>query len=408
MSSKVIRFENVSKVYSRYFGLMKFKNFLDRMKNGQIGKRLVHEDDIVALDNLSFTVQRGESVGIIGRNGAGKSTILKLMNRTVFPTKGNVHVSGSVGGLIELTAGFNSELSGRNNVYLNAAILGFSSSEIRDLMDPIVTISELREFIDVPVKKYSSGMKVRLGFAIAMATSPDIVLLDEVFAVGDAEFKKKSVKMMETYLEDKTLVFVSHNMNQIQTICSRVIVLDDGGIVYDGDVAGGVEHYKKLTSSAMNRNGHTLIPRNLQKGFSEEPTVAVESLKITNLEGDCTKTIEHGQKVVLYILLKTKEVLADLKLKIVVKRSLMDTISDILGQYNMIIKEENLIRSKEVRVSFCTDNLAPGTHTVEIVPQYIKQPPRVALDSYSECFDIVSETAYEAEGLINLNFSIEE
>jgi len=185
-------------------------------------------------------------------------------------------------------------------------------------------------------------------------------------------------------------------------------VLDGGGIVYDGDVAGGIEHYNTLTSSAMNRNGHTLIPRNLQKGFSEEPTVAVDSVKITTLEGDCTKTIEQGQKVVLYIFLKTKEVLSDLTLKVLVKRSLMDTFSDILGQYNMIIKEENLIRSKEVKVSFCTNNLVPGTHTLEIVPEYIKQPPRAALDSYSERFDIVSETVHETEGLINLNFSIEE
>jgi ABC-type multidrug transport system ATPase subunit len=234
------------------------------------------------------------------------------------------------------------------------------------------------------------------------------VLLDEVFAVDDAGFKKKSMKMMETYLENKTLVLVSHNMKQVLQICSRIIVLEGGGIVYDGEVEKGIEHYNTLMGSSRNRTGHTLLPRNLQKGFAEEPAVTVERIDITGLQGDRLETIRHGQKVVLYIYLKTKEVLSDLMLKVVVKRSLMDTFSDILGQYNMIIKEENLIRSKEVKVSFCTNNLVPGTHTIEIVPQYIKQPLRAALDSYSECFDIVSETAHEAEGLINLNFSIEE
>jgi ABC-type polysaccharide/polyol phosphate transport system ATPase subunit len=408
MSFDIIRFDHVSKIYSRYFGLMKLKNFLDRVKNGQIGRRLMREDDIVALNDLSFTVEKGERVGIIGRNGAGKSTILKLMNHTVFPTKGVVHMGGSVGGLIELTGGFHTELSGRNNVYLNAAILGFNSSEIKELMNPIITISGLREFIDVPVKKYSSGMKVRLGFAIAMATSPDIVLLDEVFAVGDAEFKKKSMRMMETYLEDKTLVFVSHNMNQVQQICTRIIVLDDGGIAYDGDVEKGIEHYNRLMNSSQNRRGHTIIPRNLQKGFAEEPPVAVETLSITDFDGMPLKTVRHGQKVVLRILLRTKAVLSDLKLKVMVKRSLMDTFSDVLGQFNVIIPRQNLESKKEVAISFCTDNLAPGEHVIEIVPEYLKQPARAALDSYSDTFELVSETEQKADGLINLGFSIEE
>lgn len=408
MSSDIIRFDGVSKVYSRYFGLMKLKNFLDRVKNGQIGRNLVREDDIVALKDLSFSVTKGERIGIIGRNGAGKSTILKLMNHTVFPTKGSVRMEGTVGGLIELTGGFHTELSGKNNVYLNAAILGFNSSEIKELMEPIITISGLKEFIDVPVKKYSSGMKVRLGFAIAMATSPDIVLLDEVLAVGDVEFKKKSMKMMETYLEDKTLVFVSHNMKQVYQICSRALVLEGGGIVYDGEVEKGIEHYNTLMGSSMKRTGHTLIPRNLQKGFAEEPAVAVDTLDITDLEGELLKTVRHGQKVVLRILLRTKAVLSDLKLNVVVKRALMDTFSDVLGQFNMIIEEENLRMSREIKVSFSTDNLAPGEHVVEIVPEYLKQPARAALDSYCDTFEVVSDAEHEVDGLVNLDFAIDD
>ncbi|MBN2323417.1 MAG: ATP-binding cassette domain-containing protein [Spirochaetes bacterium] len=408
MSYDIIRFNHVSKIYSRYFGLMKLKNFLDRVKNGQIGRRLMRMDDIVALNDISFSVEKGERVGIIGRNGAGKSTILKLMNHTMFPTKGTVHIDGSVGGLIELTGGFHSELSGRDNVYLNAAILGFSSSETKDLMGPIITISGLKEFIDVPVKKYSSGMKVRLGFAIAMATSPDIVLLDEVLAVGDAEFRTKSMRMMETYLEDKTLVFVSHNMKQVQQICTRILILNEGGIAYDGDVEEGIERYYRLMDSSQNRRGHTIIPRNLQKGFSEEPAVAVETLSITNFDGMPLKTVRHGQKVVLRILLQTNKIISDLKLKVMVKRSLMDTFSDVLGQFNVIIPRRNLELSKEIAVSFRTDNLSPGEHVVEIVPEFVKQPARSALDSYSETFEIVSDTEQEADGLINLNFTIEE
>ena len=407
MSSDIIRFDHVSKIYSRYFGLMKLKNFLDRVKNGQIGKKLLREDDIVALKDLSFTVEKGERVGVIGRNGAGKSTILKLMNHTVFPTKGTVRIDGSVGGLIELTGGFHAELSGRNNVYLNAAILGFNSSEIKELMDPVITISGLREFIDVPVKKYSSGMKVRLGFAIAMATSPDIVLLDEVLAVGDAEFRKKSMRMMETYLEDKNLVFVSHSMSQVQRICTRVIMIDDGSIVYDGNVEEGIERYNRLMDSSMYKRGHTIIPRNLQKGFAEKPPVAVETLSITDFDGMPLKTVRHGQKVVLRILLQTNKILSDLKLRVMVKRSLMDTFSDVLGQFNVIIEEENLRRTREIKISFGTENLAPGEHVVEIVPEYLKQPARAALDSYSDTFEVVSEAVYETDGLVNLHFTIE-
>ena len=180
MSSKVIRFENVTKVYSKYFGILKLKNFLDRIKNGQLGKKLVREAPFRAVDNASFVVEKGESVAIIGRNGAGKSTILKLINKIAYPTTGKIRVPVTVGGLVELGAGFESELTGRDNVDLGAAILGFSPAEAKDIQRQVVEISELDHYIDVPMKKYSSGMRVRLGFALTMATNPDIVLLDEV------------------------------------------------------------------------------------------------------------------------------------------------------------------------------------------------------------------------------------
>jgi len=225
--------------------------------------------------------------------------------------------------------------------------------------------------------------------------------------VGDAQLKKKSIRMMETYLQDKTLVFVSHNMKQVQQICSWVIVLEYGSVSYDGDVQGGRENYNKLMGSSGERTGHTLIPRNLQKGFPEEPAVSVETLAITGLEGEPLKIVRHGQQVVLHIFLETKAVLSNLKLAITVKRTLMDTFADVLGRFDPIIPRRKLERSKEISISFCTDNLSPGKHVVEIIPEYLKQSARSALDSYSDTFDLVSEEE-TAAGLVNLNFTIEE
>jgi len=206
--------------------------------------RVEKGDEFWALRDVNFTVQKGDTLGIIGRNGAGKSTLLKILSRITSPTEGQVAMKGRVSSLLEVGTGFHPELTGRENMYLNGAILGMSRTEVRTKFDEIVDFSGLSEFIDTPVKRYSSGMYVRLAFAVAAHLEPEILIVDEVLAVGDAEFQKKCLgRMGQVSRDGRTILFVSHNMNAIQTLCRRGIVIDDGKIDFDGEAKGAVDHY---------------------------------------------------------------------------------------------------------------------------------------------------------------------
>jgi lipopolysaccharide transport system ATP-binding protein len=198
------------------------------------------------LDSLSFEVNRGEVVGIIGRNGAGKSTLLKVLSRITEPTKGRVELHGRVGSLLEVGTGFNPELTGRENVYLNGAILGMKKAEIDRRFDEIVAFAEVEKFIDSPVKRYSSGMYVRLAFAVAAHLEPEIMMVDEVLAVGDVQFQKKCLgRMSDVGKEGRTVLFVSHNMSALQNLCHRALWLSSGRIVGDGESSLIVSNYLK-------------------------------------------------------------------------------------------------------------------------------------------------------------------
>jgi lipopolysaccharide transport system ATP-binding protein len=199
---------------------------------------------IWALRDVSFTIQRGEVVGIIGRNGAGKSTLLKVLSRITEPTTGYAEVRGRVGSLLEVGTGFHPELTGRENVYLNGAILGMKRAEIERKFDEIVAFAEVEKFIDTPVKRYSSGMYLRLAFAVAAHLEPEILLVDEVLAVGDAQFQKKCLsKMQDVGQEGRTVLFISHNMSAITRLCERTILLDEGRVVADGPSSRVVKTY---------------------------------------------------------------------------------------------------------------------------------------------------------------------
>ena len=198
-----------------------------------------------ALDGVSFSVMPGEAVGIIGHNGAGKSTLLKLISRVTAPSDGEIRLRGRVASMLEVGTGFHPELTGRENVYLNGAILGMTKAEIDKKFDEIVKFAEMEQFIDTPVKRYSSGMYVKLAFSVAAHLDSEIMIMDEVLAVGDAKFQNKCLGKMgdEAASNNRTILYVSHNMNTIQRLCTRVIVLDHGRVIYDGDTAGGVAMY---------------------------------------------------------------------------------------------------------------------------------------------------------------------
>ncbi len=258
----VISFENVCKNYKLYSkgGLYlrdRLSHVLHRLNpfNGAqltlTDKRQPFERDFAAIKNVSFDIKQGEAVGFIGRNGAGKSTILKLLASVTKPTSGKVSINGRVAALIEVGAGFHPELTGRENVFLNASILGMKKVEIEKRFDSIVAFAELEDFIDTPVKHYSSGMYVRLGFAIAVHTDPDIYLIDEVLAVGDESFQKKCLDTLAAHkAAGKTMILVSHDLAKIDEVCGRVIYVNHGEIGFDGTSRQAIGKYREDISGA--------------------------------------------------------------------------------------------------------------------------------------------------------------
>jgi ABC-type polysaccharide/polyol phosphate transport system ATPase subunit/SAM-dependent methyltransferase len=217
------------------------------------GARRQRVEEFWALKGVSLKIREGESVGLVGRNGSGKSTLLKIVAGIHRPTSGQllVHANARIGSMIELGTGFHPELTGRENVFLNASIHGFSRAEAMALYEPVVEYSGLRHFMDVPLKNYSSGMAMRLGFAVAAKLDPDVLLLDEIFAVGDEDFQKQCLETIKAFeARGKTILFVSHSATAVQAICDRACVLDQGQLVYDGTVEGGLTEYRRLNAAS--------------------------------------------------------------------------------------------------------------------------------------------------------------
>src|SRR5437762_4729389 len=259
MSDAIITVENLGKKYSlrhqrkeRYTALRdviaeKALGFFKNLKSGNGVS--VSKEDFWALKDVSFEVQRGETVGVIGRNGAGKSTLLKILSRITEPTNGRIRIRGRIGSLLEVGTGFHPELTGRENVFLNGAILGMTRVEIKAKFDEIVAFAETEKFLDTPVKRYSSGMYVRLAFAVAAHLEPEILVVDEVLAVGDAEFQQKCLgKMEQVSRGGRTVLFVSHNMAAIEALCSSGLVLAEGKLVTRADAKAAVETYLRQLS----------------------------------------------------------------------------------------------------------------------------------------------------------------
>jgi lipopolysaccharide transport system ATP-binding protein len=212
------------------------------------------EEEFWAVNDVSFTVQPGEVVGIIGRNGAGKSTLLKILSRITKPTRGRCTIHGRMGSLLEVGTGFHPELTGRENIFMNGSLLGMTRREIQSKFDEIVAFSEIEKFLDTPVKRYSSGMYVRLAFAIAAHLEPEILIVDEVLAVGDSNFQRKCLgKMEEVAAHGRTVLFVSHIMPMIQRLCGRAIVLEKGGVIWDGDPANAIRYYLNTGANSPGR-----------------------------------------------------------------------------------------------------------------------------------------------------------
>lgn len=256
MGEVLIKVDGVSKKFAKdlkkslLYGLSDVFSGITRKKQD----KSLRKDEFWAVKDISFEVRRGECLGLIGHNGAGKSTLLKILNGLIAPDEGSVTMYGKVGALIELGAGFNPILTGRENIYNNAAVIGFSKQEIEAKYDEIVAFAELEEFIDMPVQNYSSGMKVRLGFAIAAQMEPDVLIIDEVLAVGDLGFILKCFKQIDKLLPDTAVIFVSHSMPMVARVSTQIILMEKGIAEYSGkDVPKGINaYYGKFTTSDSN------------------------------------------------------------------------------------------------------------------------------------------------------------
>lgn len=262
MSNIILKIENLSKQYRLgLVGTGTISHDLNRwwhkvrgkkdpyLKVGDVNNRATKgtSDYVWALKDINFEVKKGEVLGIIGKNGAGKSTLLKILSKITSPTTGSIKSKGRVASLLEVGTGFHGEMTGRENIFLNGAILGMTKKEITDKLDEIIEFSGCERYIDTPVKRYSSGMTVRLAFAVAAFLEPDILIIDEVLAVGDAEFQKKAIGKMQEISkgEGRTVLFVSHNMAAVKSLCTRGMVLENGGVVFEGDVDKCIDEYLK-------------------------------------------------------------------------------------------------------------------------------------------------------------------
>jgi len=274
-------------------------------------------DRFLALDDISFEVKKGEALGIIGHNGAGKSTLLKLLSRVTAPTTGKISYNGRITSMLEVGTGFHPELTGRENIYMNGAILGLTKTEIDQKIEEIIDFSEVRQFIDTPVKRYSSGMYVKLAFSVASHLDSEIMIMDEVLAVGDMAFQKKCLsKMRETAdREGRTVLYVSHNMNTIRQLCDRCIVMDHGHIIFNGGVEDAIAVYMGFDRQRF--TNQIVVNENLRDPQWANPRVSIEEISLDNPDGfintggqlNCSFHIRNSLRdsvnVLLRVLIKT-------------------------------------------------------------------------------------------------------
>lgn len=326
MSDTVIRVENLSKEYrlgiishqtlskdlQSWWARMRGKEDPNaRLDFNQASNSKAAEQDsdrFWALQDISFDVKQGEILGIIGKNGAGKSTLLKILSKVTTPTKGQIKIKGRIASLLEVGTGFHPELTGRENIFLNGAILGMDKGEIRGKFDEIVAFSEVEKFIDTPVKRYSSGMYVRLAFAVAAHLEPEILIVDEVLAVGDLEFQKKCLgKMGEVAREGRTVLFVSHNMSAIRNLCHTCLMLKNGRLIDSGPAAQIVDKYEQNVL-------HCVENRWLNPAVEDRQNDAyIEEISICSQNGDLRNVFKNTEEVILRFMVIVTRPVIDLK-----------------------------------------------------------------------------------------------
>ncbi|MBR2989938.1 MAG: ABC transporter ATP-binding protein, partial [Solobacterium sp.] len=326
----------------------------------KVGIQYPEEDVFMALDDVSFAVEKGERVGIIGRNGAGKSTLLKLISRITSPTGGDIWLNGRVASLLEVGTGFNGELTGRENIYMNGAILGMTKKEIDSKIEDIIEFSECRQFIDTPVKRYSSGMNVKLGFAVAAHLDSEIMIMDEVLAVGGVTFQKKCLRKMDdvSRQEGRTILYVSHNMNTVRQLCDRCIVLDHGRLLYEGNPDEAIGVYMGLRMNT----GNDVDLRQIER-TSDNMTGTVTMTRLQCLDSD-SNVYDVGAKLPVKLTCTASEDTEDVYLRIIIKDTGGRPVTMMTTDKGIFLPAgQQTVLSFTMDVSY----LAPGNYTVNPV-----------------------------------------
>ncbi len=312
-------------------------------------------DSFLALDDVNIEVQRGERVGIIGANGAGKSTLLKLLSRVTSPSAGDFAYRGRIASMLEVGTGFHPELTGRENIYLNGAILGMSRAEVSEKIDQIIDFSECEKFIDTPVKRYSSGMFVKLAFSVAAHLNAEIIIMDEVLAVGDMRFQKKCLRKMRELAEqeNRTVLYVSHNMGTIQELCSRCIVLEQGKVIFDGDVDEAIKCY------LGGENDDFFSVKYEDDKFKDKVKRNTLSLEQVKYNGRTNNIFYQGEKMLLELNWTNIEDVNDLNIRIEVYDYRRYPITSFLAEN---VYSGKAGESGDLRLSIDVDQLAQGVY----------------------------------------------
>lgn len=378
LSKKLCRDLNLS----LWYGMTDFFNMFFNLKNQQ--KNKLRKQEFWAVKEASFTLKRGECIGLLGHNGAGKSTLLKMLNGLIKPDQGEIIIHGKVGALIDLGVGFNPLLTGRENIYVNGQLLGLTKKEVDEKMDAIIAFAEIEKFIDSPVQNYSSGMKVRLGFSIAVQIEPDVLLIDEVLAVGDVGFVLKCFNKMDELRSKTAMIFVSHSMPQISRMCSQILLLKNGETVYQSDdVATGITQYYRLFN------------RELGNFFGSEK-VHFEHIRVlrknevNKLEPDTI--IHYGDTIVIEIKLDVKEKIHHPNLALTFYDTEQKSFAEVLN-FNDCLKPDAITGKVVIAAELSNMPFSQGRYSVSVDLTGFHEGVRTLIFRYqSACyFDVHSK-----------------
>ncbi len=356
----MIRVDHVTKKYR--LGMIDGASARKDRRYRRTGNEEYAADTILAVNDVSFDVTEGEVVGIVGHNGAGKSTLLKMISAVTVPTEGEICLGGKVASMLEVGTGFNPELTGRENIYLNGAILGMKRKEIDAKIDEIIEFSECGRFIDTPVKRYSSGMYMKLAFSVAVNLDAEIVMMDEVLAVGDVNFRNKCIaKIMEISRSGRTILFVSHNIHMIRMLCKRCIVMNEGRIEFDGDVEDAVHRY--VIEDVSNEEGRNLA--DMERVLDSDGLCHMEHIEL--IDGKAGNAYETGEKLHFRLSWTAEKKLPPMQLRIGIwtddKRAVGISYSEIFDPWEN--GTDALAFDTEVELDI--SGLAPGKYNLEMI-----------------------------------------